>query len=88
MPMPTPDMLAIIGSIIGSTVGVGIALAALIVRINSRIDRYLAEAGNDRRALQSSMDEFRQQMQRLAERQSHVEGSRDTRPDPGPVPAE
>lgn len=54
-------------SIIGIVVSVGIALAVLILRFQS-------EAGADRRAMQASMDTFRKEMQRLAERQSNVEG--------------
>ena len=42
---------------------------------NARLDTWRAEAANDRRAERASMDEFRRQMQRLAERQSHVEGT-------------
>ena len=45
-------------------------------RLETRIDGYIAEAGNDRRAFQDAMDDFRREMQRLAERQSHVEGLR------------
>ena len=67
MHMPSPDILAIIA--------VGIALAALILRGTARIDRHIAEAGRDRRAHQASMDDFRKEMLRLAERQAHVEGS-------------
>ena len=74
-------------SIIGSVLGVGIALAALIIgliawlRADMKTDR--AEAAQDRRAFQQSMDGFRAEMrtfqtemQRLAERQSHLEGAR------------
>ena len=64
----TPDQLfAIIGSTVGSVVLVGISLAVLILRVTSRLD-------TDRRAFQAAMDAFRTEMQRLAERQSHVEG--------------
>ena len=74
-------------SIIGSVLGVGIALGALIIgliawlRADMKTDR--AEAAQDRRAFQRSMDGFRAEMrtfqtemQRLAERQSHLEGAR------------
>ena len=54
-------------SIIGIVILVGIALAVLILRRHS-------EASADRRAFQSGMDDFRREMQRLAERQSNVEG--------------
>ena len=62
----TLDMIAI--------VAVGIALASLIIRMTGRIDRYQADAAADRCAMQSAMDDFRKEMQRLAGRQSHVEG--------------
>ena len=70
---------------------VGVALGSLTVglllwidrridrlesRLDSRIGAYIAEAGNDRRAFQAAMDDFRREMQRLAERQAHVEGLR------------
>ena len=62
----TPDVLSILG--------VGIALALLILRTLARIDSYRAEASADRRAFQQGMDSFRTEMQRLAERQSNLEG--------------
>lgn len=91
-----PEILTLIGTV----VGIGIALATLILvttaRSNQRIDNhiaatddkfekyltrndqkfdtYLAETANDRRAMQAGIDELRRQMQRLAERQSRVEG--------------
>ena len=73
----TPDQLfAIIGSTVGSVAVVGLSLALLILRNTSRLDA-------DRRAFQTrfdtAMDAFRTEMQRLAERQSHVEGRVDGR---------
>ena len=117
-------------SIIGSVVGVGLALAVLILRVTARIDadrraadakfdadrravdakfdadrkavdaridadrkaadarfdadrkaaderaaQDRAEAAADRRALQVAMDDFRKEMQRLAGRQSRLEGA-------------
>ena len=88
MTMPTADLIAIIGSVLG----VGLTLAVLIMRTTARLDRRIDEAGADRRAFQAeaaqdrralqasmesfraSMDTFRMEMQRLAERQSRVEG--------------
>ena len=67
----TIDVIAIIA--------VGIALAGLIIRMTARIDRYMSEAGADRRALQSAMDAFRTEMQRIAERQAHTEDRLDER---------
>ena len=74
-----------------------LALAGVVVLqtsgIHSRIESFVTEAGNDRRAVQQAMDAFRAEvladraayqaeMQRLAERQSHVEGRLAThRPD-------
>ena len=73
--MPSPELVAIIGSVIG----VGLALAVLILRSTTRIDAdrraFQSEAAQDRRAMQSAMDTFRTEMQRLAERQSKVEGT-------------
>lgn len=78
-------------SIIASVLGVGLGLAILIMRTTARLDRRIDqvhnEAGADRRAadaraeadrhsFQQSMDAFRAEMQRLAERQAHVEGTR------------
>lgn len=62
----TPDVLSILG--------VGIGLALLMLRTLARIDSYRAEASADRRAFQAGMDDFRREMQRLAERQSNLEG--------------
>ena len=68
----SPEALTIIGT--------GIALAILNVglitwlRLDIKTDR--AEAAADRRAFQAGMDTFRTEMQRLAERQSNLEGAR------------
>ena len=79
----TPDqlydlLLPFVGSIIGSVIAVGLALAVLILRSTSRIDAdrraFQAEAAADRRAFQAGMDDFRAQMQNLGQRESHVEG--------------
>ena len=81
-------------TIIGTGVTVGVALAMLIMRSTARIDadRRAADAQHDadRRAVEdrfdraiaewrSAMADFRAEMQRLAERQSHVEGRLDER---------
>ena len=61
--MPSPELVAIIGSVIG----VGLALAVLILRSTTRIDAdrraFQSEAAQDRRAMQSAMDTFRTEMQ-------------------------
>ena len=62
----TPDVLSILG--------VGLGLALLMLRTLARIDSYRAEASADRCAFQAGMDDFRREMQRLAERQSNLEG--------------
>lgn len=77
MTMPTFDLIAIIASVIGT----GLALGLMMMRIAARIDAdrraFQSEAAQDRRALQASMDAFRAEMQRLAERQSRIEGTRE-----------
>ena len=42
--------------------------------VESRMDALLAEMRADRRTFQSAMDDFRNEMMRLAERQSRLEG--------------
>ena len=95
MTMPTVDLIAIIGSVLGSALGVGLALGMMTMRIAARIDTdrrvFQAEAAQDRRALQASMDRFqtgmdtfRAEMQRLAERQSRIEVTQEVH-DRGPV---
>ena len=70
--MTDPQLFTIIGSVLG----VGFALAVMAMRITARLDRRIDDASADRRAFQAAMDDFRKEMQRLAERQSHVEGTR------------
>ena len=76
-------------TIIGTVIAVGLALAGLIMRSTARTDRRIdqvqAEGAADRRALQAAMDTFRAEMQRLAERQSHVEGRSPAPTDSPPV---
>ena len=72
-------------SLIVSIVGVGVAVVGVMMfnangihtsieslRVEAAANR--AEAAADRRAHQAAMDTFRQEMQRLAERQSRIEG--------------
>ena len=70
-------------TIIGTVLGVGFGLAGLMIRTTARLDRRIdndkAAADADRRAFQDAMAAFRTEMQRLAERQSHVEGRVDGR---------
>ena len=46
-------------------------------RTATRLDRRIDEASTDGRAFQNAIDTFRAEMQRLAERQSHLEGRLD-----------
>ncbi len=68
----------IIGTYLGTAIAVWLGLALMAMRITSRLDRRIEavhdEAVADRRAMQASMDAFRQEMLRLAERQAHTEG--------------
>ena len=63
-------------TILGTVLAVGFGLATLLMRTTARIDRRIDRA-EDR--FESAMDTFRTEMQRLAERQSHVEGRFDER---------
>ena len=63
-------------TIIGTVPAVGFGLATLLMRTTAGIDRRIDRA-EDR--FESAMDTFRTEMQRLAERQSHVEGRFDER---------
>ena len=69
-------------TIIGTVFAVGVALATLIMRSTAQVDAdrraFAAEAATDRRNFDAKMDAFRTEMQRLAERQSHVEGALET----------
>ncbi len=71
-----PDTFTIIGSVIGTGLAVGISLAVLILRSTSRLDTGRREV---QRRFDAAMDTFRTEMQRLAARQSHVEGRLDER---------
>lgn len=61
MPMPAPDIFVIVAPIVLSIVGVGVALAALMLRVTARLDNAIAEAGADRRAADAKMDEWRRE---------------------------
>ena len=73
--MDAPILIAT-ASLAGVVIVATSALASLIVGIGRGIRQ---DANEDRRAIQAAMDAFRQEMQRLAERQSHVEGRLDER---------
>ena len=53
-----------------------------LARTDGKFDKYLSEAASDRRAHQSSMDDFRREMQRFAERQSRLDGKQAVSPAP------
>ena len=76
--MTAKDLYTIIVSLGGTIIVVGLALAGLIMRNTARLDAdrrsIQAEAAADRRAFQAGMDEFRREMQRIADCQSHLEG--------------
>ena len=55
-------------SVIGTVVATGLVIVLMIQRATT-------EAGNDRRAFQAGMDDFRREMLRLAERQARIEGN-------------
>ncbi len=70
------DTLAIIGTVIGTGGFLAVMAWRMTNRLDRRIDADKAAADADRRAFQAAMDDFRKEMQRLAERQSHAEGWR------------
>ena len=86
MSMPTAELIAIIGTMLG----VGLALAVLIMRSTARVDAdrralqaamdtFRSDSAADRRALEASMDTFRTEMIRLAERQTRLEAIQEIR---------
>ncbi|MDE0172435.1 MAG: hypothetical protein OXM60_03340 [Defluviicoccus sp.] len=81
----TPELLAVLVTMLG----IGVALAALILTVSargiSRLDQHIAEAAADRRAFQASMDEYRRDMQRFGERQARVEAIHDHVPPAAPA---
>ena len=84
--MPTAEFIAILSTILG----VGLALAVLIMRSTVRVDAdrralqatmdaFRSESAAHRRALQASMDTFRAEMRRLAERQTRLDAIQEIR---------
>ena len=69
--MSPQDLYTIIGSNVVAVVAVGGLVGTFFWRTAARLDA-------DRRAFQAAMDEFRREIQRLAERQSHLEGRLDS----------
>ena len=85
MAMSSVDLIAIIGSVFGSALALGIMTMRITARIDADRRAFQAEAAQDRRALQASMDRFqagmdayRADMQRLAEGQSGLEARQET----------
>ena len=74
--MSPQDLCTIIGSNVVAVISVGGLVGAFFWRTAARLDRRIdndkTAADADRRAFQAGMDEFRREMQRLAERQPHV----------------
>ena len=74
----SPDTITLLVAVLA----VGIGLATLIMRSTSRLDadrhetqrRFDADRHETQRRFDAAMETFRAEMQRLAERQSHVEG--------------
>ena len=64
----------LIVTIVASTVALIGTLLGSVFAIGRQVGSIRAEGAADRRALRASMDAFRQEMQRLAEHQSHLEG--------------
>ena len=77
MAMSTVDLIAIIGSMFGSALALGVMMMRIAARIDADRRAFQAEAAQDRRALQASMDTFRAEMQRLAEGHSRVEATQE-----------
>ena len=85
--MTEDQLYAIIGSNVVAVAVVSAIFGTIFWRTVARLDRRIDEAGADRRAFQArsdadrgafqaGMDDFRKEMQRLPERQSHLEGAR------------
>ena len=78
--MTAEQLYAIIGSNVVAIAVVGGVIGTFfwrtVARLDRRIDNDKAAADADRRAFQAAMDDFRKEMQRLAERQSNLEGAR------------
>ena len=80
--MTWTQTIALIAAIVGAAASVIVAVAISTGHIQAQVEaadrRALAdraEAAADRRAWQTSMEAFREEMRRLAERQAHVEGA-------------
>ena len=76
----TPDQLyTIIGSNVVAIAIIGGLIGTFFWRTTARLDQRIDQSAEDRRAFQAGMDTFRTEMQRLAERQSHLEGRLDAK---------
>ena len=66
--------IALVGGLVGTF------FLRTVARLDRRIDNDKAAADADRRAWQQSMDDFKKEMRRIAERQSRVEGRLESAP--------
>ena len=77
------DILAIIGTVLGTGLAGTLALAGLLMRTaarqDRRMDRFEDATAAHRDRFEDAMAAHRAEMHRLAERQSHVEGRLDER---------
>lgn len=64
MAMSSVDLIAIIGSVFGSALALGVMAMRMAARIDADRRAFQAEAAQDRRALQASMDRFQANMDR------------------------
>ena len=81
--MDAAILAPILAPIIGTVIAVGLALAGLLLRTAARqdrcMDRFEDAMAAHRDRFEDAMATHRADMQRLAERQSHVEGRVDER---------
>ena len=77
MPVPRTEFLTLIGTMLGIGIALGALMLTTTARIETRLDNAIAEAAADRRAFQAGMEQHRRDMQRLGERQARLEGQRE-----------
>ncbi len=68
------QVITLVGAFVGTAGVVATLFLRTTARLDKRIDGVHEEATADRRAFQQAMDLFREEMQRLAERQPRTEG--------------
>jgi len=72
--MDWKELVAMGGMMIMLYIGISSTISSLVSDIQISTNAFQAEAAADRRALQASMDDFKQQILDLNARQSYVEG--------------